>query len=190
VAARPEDSNGATREVTIGATEERSRDRCLAVRCRGRPKKRTQGDGGYRQKLAAARRRLTRRASPARRKGRNHKGPTVENRQRKGPECNNGISNRGLKEQPRLGSKRAFNKTVRQTPGLKIAKRAVEFSVGLRKMSDWTLWRSRPPPKRKGDYPQLQCQGCTSVGHSRRFCPHRSEKRKWLYALGYFGRTA
>jgi hypothetical protein len=117
VAAHPEDSNGATRKVTIGTTEDRSRDRCLTVR----PKKLTQGDGGYRQKLAAARRHLARCAYPPRRKGSRHKGPTAEKRT-EGPQCNNGISNRGLKEQPRLGSKRAFNKTVRQTPGLEIAK--------------------------------------------------------------------
>jgi hypothetical protein len=59
VAAHPEDSNGATREGTIGATEDRSRDRRLAVGRRGRPKKRTQGNGGPRQMLAAIRGRFT-----------------------------------------------------------------------------------------------------------------------------------
>jgi hypothetical protein len=59
VTAHPGGSNGVTREKTIGATEGRSRDRRQAIRRRGRPKKRTQGDSGSRQKLAAAHRRLT-----------------------------------------------------------------------------------------------------------------------------------
>jgi hypothetical protein len=36
-----------------------------------------------------------------------------------------------------------------QMIGLEVAKRAVEFSIGLLKMSDRTLWRSRTPPKQK-----------------------------------------
>jgi hypothetical protein len=63
---------------TIGALEDRYGDRHLAVWHRRQPKKRTQRDGGSRQKLAAARGRLTRPAVPARRKGRSHIGPTVE----------------------------------------------------------------------------------------------------------------
>jgi hypothetical protein len=39
----------------------------------------------------------------------------VKKRRQKGLECNNGIRNRGLKEQLQLGSKRAFNKTVRDS---------------------------------------------------------------------------
>jgi hypothetical protein len=50
---------------------------------RRQTKKRTQGDGGSRKKMAAARRQMTRRAVPARCRGRYHKGPTVEKRQRK-----------------------------------------------------------------------------------------------------------
>jgi hypothetical protein len=144
VAAHPEDSNGTTREETIGATEDRSRDRRLAVRRRGRPEKRTQGDCGSRQKLAAAPGRLTHRALPACRKGRSHKRPMVEKRRWEGPKCIN-----GLKDQLRLGGKKAFNKTIRQTLGLEVAKRAVEFSIWLRKMSGWTLWRTWSPPRQK-----------------------------------------
>jgi hypothetical protein len=43
------------------------------------------------------------------------------------PECNNAIRNLGLKGQVRLGSKRAFNKTVRQTFGLEVMKSSWEF---------------------------------------------------------------
>jgi hypothetical protein len=65
---------------TIGALEDRYGDRYIAVGSRRQPKKRTQGDDGSREKLVAARRRMTRRAIPARRKGRSHEGPTVEKR--------------------------------------------------------------------------------------------------------------
>jgi hypothetical protein len=41
--------------------------------------------------------RLTGRAVSARRKSRNHKGQTVEKRQRNCPECNNGITKGGLR---------------------------------------------------------------------------------------------
>jgi hypothetical protein len=72
---------------TIGALEDQYVDRNLAVGRRRQPKKRTQGDGGSRKKLTAAHRRITRRAVPARSKGRSHRGATVEKR----PKCNNGI---------------------------------------------------------------------------------------------------
>jgi hypothetical protein len=32
---------------------------------------------------------------------------------------------------------------------LEVVKRMVGFSIGLWKVSDWRLWRSRPPPKQK-----------------------------------------
>jgi hypothetical protein len=54
---------------SVGALEEWDGDRHLAVgRCR-QPKKRTQGDGGSRRKLAATRRRMTRQAVPEQCKG-------------------------------------------------------------------------------------------------------------------------
>jgi hypothetical protein len=59
----------------IGALEDRCGDRHLAVRRCGRPKKRTQGDGESRQKLAVACGQLARRTVPALRKGRSRRGP-------------------------------------------------------------------------------------------------------------------
>jgi hypothetical protein len=45
-------------------------------------------------------------------------------------------------------------KVFRKTTGLEmIAKRIDRYTVGLRTVKDWTLWRGRPPPKRK----QRQC---------------------------------
>jgi hypothetical protein len=65
---------------TFGALKKRHGDWHLAVRRHGQPKKRIHGDRGSRKKMAAACIRMTRRAIPAQRKGRRHKGPTVEQR--------------------------------------------------------------------------------------------------------------
>jgi hypothetical protein len=65
---------------TARATDDRSSSRRLAVRHRRQPKKRPQGDCRPRKQLAYARRRLTRRAFLTRRKGRGHKGQTVQKR--------------------------------------------------------------------------------------------------------------
>jgi hypothetical protein len=41
------------------------------------------------------------------------------------------------------------NETFRETLGLEIAKRIARISIRLWKMSVRSLWRGRPPPKRK-----------------------------------------
>jgi hypothetical protein len=114
---------------TIGALEDRYRDRHLAVGHRRQQKKRTQVDDGCRQKLAAARGRMTHCAIPAPRTGRRqgpgrinvergaHNGRTLEMGRRKGPECNSEIKDRGARRQICQGSERAFKKTVRQILG-------------------------------------------------------------------------
>jgi hypothetical protein len=135
--------------VTIGALEDQYDDWHLSVEHHRQPKKRTQGDGESRKNLAAARRQMTRRAVPARRKGRSHKDPTVEKRRRKGPECNNGIRNRSASQQLRLRKERTSGRIFRKTVELEIEKRIVWPSTGLREVSDWTFRRSLPPPKRK-----------------------------------------
>jgi hypothetical protein len=53
----------------FGALKERHGDQYLAVGCHPQLKKRTQGNGGSRKKLAAACKGMTRPAIPARRKG-------------------------------------------------------------------------------------------------------------------------
>jgi hypothetical protein len=81
------------------------------------------------------------------------KGRTEENRRRKGPECNNGIRDRGLRQQLR-GSKRLKDPYIRRnlrlkierttdgidrkTIGLEIVKRSVGISSRTRRMIDWT----------------------------------------------------
>jgi hypothetical protein len=147
---------------TVRALKKRYGDRQLAPGRRRQLKRRIQGDGGSRKTLAVARRRMTRRAITAQRKGHGRRGPgedniasgvpkerKLERRKRTLQESSNGIRDRDLKEQLRLGSKRTFNKTVRKTFGLEVTKPAVQFPIGLQKMSDWTLWRGRPPQKRK-----------------------------------------
>jgi hypothetical protein len=64
-------------------------------------------------------------------------------------EGTNGTRNRDFKEQLCLGNERTTSRIYRKTIGLEIEKRAVRISSGMRKVTDWTLWRGRPPPKRK-----------------------------------------
>jgi hypothetical protein len=140
VAASPVDSNGATRKKTVEVTDDWSRDRLLAVRPRGLPKKRTLGGGGSRQNLAAAHGRLTRRVVPALRKELGRRGPvnTPGNR----------IRGRSRRQELCLGSKKTIYEAFGQTSRLEV-RWADGFTIELRKMSDWTLWRSRTSPKRK-----------------------------------------
>jgi hypothetical protein len=68
--------------------------------------------------------------------------------------CNNGITNRDLKQQLFLGNKKKLNKrnaneTLRQTIMLEVVKLSAGSSAKIRKIRVRTFWRSRPPPKRK-----------------------------------------
>jgi hypothetical protein len=90
-AAHPEASNGATRVETIGELEDRSGDQRPAVISRNPQKRRTKDDIVL--------------GTP--------EGRMFQRKRRTQPKRNNGIRNRGLQEQLRLASKRAFNKTGR-----------------------------------------------------------------------------
>jgi hypothetical protein len=62
--------------------------------------------------------------------------------------------NRDFEEQLRLGSEMTTNGSYRKAIGLEISKRTAGTSTGLPKMKNCTLWRGRPPPKRrKGNSP-------------------------------------
>jgi hypothetical protein len=104
------------------------------------------------------------RAGKARLKGRGNKGPEVENRRQKGPECNNDIGDRGAIRQlrmrkerttgkvirgRRLGSVKILPEALRRTLELEAMKRAVKISSRLQKVSDWKSWRGQSPPTRK-----------------------------------------
>jgi hypothetical protein len=68
---------------------------------------------------------------------------------KKGKSTNSiGIGNRRL--QPRLVTMRSSSNDVfGKTNGPGFGKRAAGSPVALRKIEKWTLWRGRPPPKRK-----------------------------------------
>jgi hypothetical protein len=97
----------------------------------------------------------------------------VENRLWKYPECKNGIRYKGLKELLQ-DSKQTKDPTTNGTEGWSQGKRTHQRIGGIRKKDiyeifsekimehvvgtssrlqkirkDWTLWRGRPPPKRK-----------------------------------------
>jgi hypothetical protein len=83
-------------------------------------------------------------AVPARRKGRSHRGPTVEKRRRKGPECNNELKDRGARRQLLLKKERISGRIFRKTVELEIEKRIVGSLTGLREVGNWTMWRGHP----------------------------------------------
>jgi hypothetical protein len=72
-------------------------------------------------------------------------GQTFQKRQQM--QCSNGIRDQGVKLQLCLGSKGNLNEVRRQTVELKIIKRIVGSSVGIRKIIVKTLCRSCPPNK-------------------------------------------
>jgi hypothetical protein len=99
---------------------------------------------------------------------------TFEKKSWKGSACNIDIRNRGLRQQlqgrnavkdlgggrPRYLSKRDLkmlqlestgnlDTTFRKTTRLGIAKRVAGSPIALQMIKKWTLWRVRPPPKRK-----------------------------------------
>jgi hypothetical protein len=58
------------------------------------------------------------------------KGPTFENRRRARPKRNNGIRDRDLGRELRLGSKETFSEALGQTHELEVVKRAVGLRLG------------------------------------------------------------
>jgi hypothetical protein len=140
-------------------------DQYLPVRCRGQPKERIKGNGGFRKKLAAARGGMTRCALPAQLKGHRRQeqgkdnivqgtreGRTIGRRSWATPECNNGIRNRDQKEWLRLGSERTSCRIFEKTIGLQIVKRISGSSFRIGTMSVRTLWRSRPLRNERRDH--------------------------------------
>jgi hypothetical protein len=67
----------------------------------------------------------------------------------KGPECKIGIKDLGTRWELRLKIERTSQMIDRKAFGLEFVKRALWMFSGLRKMTDWTVWRDRRPPKRK-----------------------------------------
>jgi hypothetical protein len=132
----------------------------------------TQENCGPLQEFSPSGMRTTRCAKVARRKGRSYEEPTVEQGRRKNKNedkisrvtrgrrmlgrrkvmCQggtNGTGNRGFIEQLCLKNERTSEELDRKTFGLEFVKRAFGISGGLQRLMDRTLWRGRPPPKRK-----------------------------------------
>jgi hypothetical protein len=61
----------------------------------------------------------------------------------------NGIRDQDLKEQLHLRKEKTSGRIFRKSIELEIAKQTVGTSIRLQKMSNWSLWRGQPPPKRK-----------------------------------------
>jgi hypothetical protein len=143
---------GATDEEAIGGAKGRSRDLRRAVRCRGRLKTRTKCDGRLRQDCAATVGRPTRRSFPAMRKGGLRRGPGKKCRRgSKGQNKAFRIGKRKMigKQRRRLERRRTFYEAVEPTLGPEVINLVFESSVGLREPGNGTLWKCRPPPKRK-----------------------------------------
>jgi hypothetical protein len=90
----------------------------------------------------------------------NPEGRADEKRRRTRPECNSGI--RKLNEVSRTGKrgrivkrdrildrKKTYIEAIRKSLCMEITKLIVGSFVGLREPGDGTLWKCRPPPKRK-----------------------------------------
>jgi hypothetical protein len=67
---------------------------------------------------------------------------------RKKTKSTNSITGWNRRLQPRLETM-SRNDVFRKTNGLGFGERAAGSPVALRKIEKWTLWRGRPPPKRK-----------------------------------------
>jgi hypothetical protein len=125
----------------------------------------TQGNCGSWKELAVARREMTHHAEVARRRGHNHKRYDQDNvaprtlkgrksgmRRWKGPECNSGMRNRGLKQKLQgskwikdLGGRLPLCPRNERTSSWRSQSKKPDLTP--RKIKDWTLWRGRPPPK-------------------------------------------
>jgi hypothetical protein len=185
----------------IGALEDRCGDRHLVVGRLRQQKKRTQGDGGSRKKLAAVRSRLTCHAISALRREIGHKGPTVEKKRRKkrtkeyvvrgAPKgrtfekrrrtqlkFNTGIRDRGLTQELRVGNKnKTLCRALGQTHELEVMNRAIEIPIKLREVSYWKLWRRRPPPKRKRHQKHSRREKMMMVVHLDRLAAYQGTAR-------------
>jgi hypothetical protein len=184
--------------IPVRIRKRRHRGRKEAAGRRLEPKELNRVDRGSRKKLAAACRKVSRRATVAwlkrnvfrkswtcgycglrkevtasrkmvthcgghRRKvaQRSPTGGAFEHRCRGGPECSNGIRDRGRRRIKDSSTKRQLRLKIKWTSEQidrkilyeilieKILKQVVETSSSLQQMRNCILWRGRPPPKQK-----------------------------------------
>jgi hypothetical protein len=147
--------------MPVRGLRKRRRNRKLTGRRRGEPKELIRGDCGSHRKLAAAcRKNVSRHATVAWQKINLTRNIRIqESREspkefaaagmRKSPEGNNGIKGWSARQRSYLGSGGTPSKSPYEIFGRKIAKQVVGTSSGLQRIRKWTIWRGRPPPKRK-----------------------------------------
>jgi hypothetical protein len=124
----------------------------------------TRGNCGLRKEVTASRKKVTRCARHRRKVQNKEKvaqrsptGGAFENRRRKSPQCSMGIKDPTTNsiggwssgQLSLLGRGGPTYKILKMTLELEFLKRALGMSIGLQQMRNWTLWRGRPPPKRK-----------------------------------------
>jgi hypothetical protein len=77
------------------------------------------------------------------------KGRTCRTKLGKDPACKFGIEDPDIRRRMRLKIERRSEEIDRKVFEPQLVKRATTMCSGLRRVQDWTLWRGRPPPKRK-----------------------------------------
>jgi hypothetical protein len=149
--------------MPVGGLRKRRRDRNLAAGPRQEPKGRIQENSESRRRLTVAGRKRTcharvawRRENCVRKDWTRNQAEQEPPKQRRGmkrlwkvPECNNGLRNRGLSQQLRIGNDRTTSVIYRKAIRLKIVKRVLGISSVFRKTRKWSLWRGRPPSETK-----------------------------------------
>jgi hypothetical protein len=147
--------------MLVGGLRKLCRDQNLAAGHHQKPKGRIQASCDSQKRLTIASRKMIHHARVAWhrknviRKDRTRKqverGASTGQKDRKrlwrSLECKIGIKNPGTRQQ--LRRTREFSKTLKNTLGLEIRKRAVGISSRLQEYKDRTLWRCQPPPKQK-----------------------------------------
>jgi hypothetical protein len=149
------------------AARRRTTRRAAMARRRILPTKDTNRElHGSQKRLVAARRGTTRCAGRARHKEdfigrsrdkdsgvlRTSKGWTLGRKQRAQQQHNTGTKNPGAKWQQRLRNEKTAGRIARKShekTRLEIVRQIAGSLVGLHDIEHWTLWRGRPPPKRK-----------------------------------------
>jgi hypothetical protein len=124
----------------------------------------THGNCGLRKEVTASRKKVTHCARHRRKVQNKEKvaqrsptGGSFESRCRRGPQCVmgrkdptiNGIGGWNSGQLSPLERGGPTYKILKMTLELEFLKRAPGMPIGLQKMRNWTLWRGRPPPKRK-----------------------------------------
>jgi hypothetical protein len=97
------------------------------------------------------------------------------------PVWNKGIGAQAARQLLLMTNEKAFNRrrvyeALRQKFEPEAMKIAAELSIGLLEVSDWTLWRSQSPHKRKKAADSLRVGDVWALATLRRFSPQVREE--------------